>query len=165
MEHTEATARRTHTWTPLADVDVSEIIDLDGLAQLKAYEEGHFPAPPIMSTLGLTVSTEPGSATVEMTVEEFHYNALGVVHGGVVSTLLDTAAGCSVHTTLGVGEAYTSLDLSVKFLRPVTLEAGVVRAVGRVLQRGRRTALAQAQLFDDADRLLAHATSSCMIFR
>ena len=78
--------------------------------------------------------------------------------------MLDTAAGCAVHSTLAVGEGYTSLDLTTKFLRPVTLESGLLTCVGQVLSRGRRTALAQADLTDEAGRLVAHATSSCMIF-
>lgn len=86
------------------------------------------------------------------------------MHGGVFATLLDSAAGCAVQSTLPQGMAYTSLDLTVKFLRPVTVDTGRVRAVGTVISGGRRTALAQAQLVDAADRLLAHATSSCMIF-
>ncbi len=86
------------------------------------------------------------------------------MHGGVISTLLDTAAGCAVHSTLAVGEGYTSLDLTVKFLRPVTVESGLLTCEGTVIQRGRRTALAQAQLSDEQGRLVAHATSSCMIF-
>ena len=96
--------------------------------------------------------------------ERRHYNPIGSVHGGVLATLLDTAAGCSVHSTLAPGELYTSLDLTVKFLRPVTVESGRLRCEGSVLQRGRRTALAQAQLYDAEGRLVAHATSTCMIF-
>ena len=107
---------------------------------------------------------ERGSVSVELTAETRHYNPLGSVHGGVISTLLDTAAGCSVHSTLAVGEGYTSLDLTVKFLRPVTVDSGTAAGGGTVLQRGRRTALAEAQLYDASGRLVAHATSSCMIF-
>ena len=101
---------------------------------------------------------------VELKAEHRHYNPLGSVHGGVISTLLDTAAGCAVHSTLAVGEMYTSLDLTVKFLRPVTVESGTLRAVGTVLQRGRRTALAEAKLYDETGKLVAYASSSCMIF-
>lgn len=165
MIQTEQRSSRTHTWTPPGEVDHSVVAGRDGLGQLQAYEEGLCPPPPIMSTLGMTrLRAERGSVTVEMPAEEFHYNPLGGVHGGVISAILDTAAGCSVHTTLAEGEGYTSLDLTVKFLRPVTVDSGLLRAVGRVIQRGRRTALAQAELFDERERLLAHATSSCMIF-
>jgi uncharacterized protein (TIGR00369 family) len=138
---------------------------MTGYEQLMAMGEGLLPGAPIAETLGMiNFAGDPGAISVELDPELRHYNPLGVVHGGVISTLLDTAAGCSVHSTLQPGEGYTSLDLTVKFLRPVTTESGRLRAVGEVLQRGRRTALAQAQLFDASGKLVAHATSSCMIF-
>lgn len=139
---------------------------MTGLQQLQAMVDGLLPPPPISQTLGMVdfAVLREGSVEVALVPEQRHYNPLGVVHGGVHSTLLDTAAACSVHTTLAVGEAYTSLDLTVKFLKPVTVATGRVRAVGSVLQRGRRTALAQAQLLDDEGTLLAHATSSCLVF-
>ncbi|GAB3994857.1 PaaI family thioesterase [Nocardioides marmoraquaticus] len=139
---------------------------MTGLQQLQAMVDGLLPPPPISQTLGMVdfAVLREGSVEVALVPEQRHYNPLGVVHGGVHSTLLDTAAACSVHTTLAVGEGYTSLDLTVKFLKPVTVATGRVRAVGSVLQRGRRTALAQAQLLDDAGTLLAHATSSCLVF-
>jgi uncharacterized protein (TIGR00369 family) len=107
---------------------------------------------------------EPGAIHVELVPQHRHYNPLGTVHGGVIATLLDTAAACSVHSTLEPGETYTSLDLTVKFLRPVTAASGRLSCEGTVVQRGRRTALAQAQLYDAQRRLVAHATSTCMIF-
>ncbi len=138
---------------------------MSGYEQLMAIGEGLLPPAPIAETLGMVnFGGEIGAISVELDPEVRHYNPLGVVHGGVISTLLDTAAGCSVHSTLEPGEGYTSLDLTVKFLRPVTTESGRLRAVGEVIQRGRRTALAQAQLFDGNGKLVAHATSSCMIF-
>lgn len=107
---------------------------------------------------------EEGSVTLELEPQEFHYNPLGTVHGGVISTLLDTAAACSVHSTLPAGVGYTSMDLNVKFLRAVTVDSGRLTCTGTVLQRGRRTALAEARLTDAAGRLIAHATSSCLLF-
>jgi uncharacterized protein (TIGR00369 family) len=142
-----------------------DLASMDGYEQLVAIGEGLIPGAPIAETLGLiNFSGERGSMAVELDPELRHYNPLGTVHGGVLSTMLDTAAGCSVHSTLKAGEGYTSLDLTVKFLRPVTVQSGRLRAEGTVLQRGRRTALAQAQLFDAAGKLVAHATSTCMIF-
>ncbi|MGN0065111.1 MAG: PaaI family thioesterase [Nocardioides sp.] len=140
--------------------------ELDGYAQLMLMADGVIPPAPIAVTLGMDeFIVERGSVTVTLTPSrERHYNPIGSVHGGVISTLLDTAAACSVHSTLAEGEGYTSLDLTVKFLRTVTEESGQLRCVGRVIQRGRRTALAEAQLFDAAGKLVAHATSSCMIF-
>ncbi len=143
-----------------------DLSTLDGFQQLHAIFDGRLPPPPIAETLGMDgfSLTERGSVSVELVVQHRHYNPIGSVHGGVISALLDTAAGCSVHSTLAPGELYTSLDLSVKFLRPVTVESGRLRCEGSVLQRGRRTALAQAQLYDAERRLVAHATSTCMIF-
>jgi uncharacterized protein (TIGR00369 family) len=82
----------------------------------------------------------------------------------VLATLLDTAAGCSVHSVLPAGVGYTSLDLTTKFLRPVTMASGQLRCVGSVLSKGRRTALGEARLTDADGRLVAHATSSCLLF-
>lgn len=145
-------------------VDLSELLALDGYEQLSAFTDGRFPPAPIGHTLGMgNFVVERGSVSVELKAEERHYNPLGTVHGGVISTLLDTAAGCSVHSTLAVGETYTSLDLTVKFLRAVTVDSGTLRAVGTVIQRGRRTALAEAKLYDEAGKLVAYASSSCMI--
>ncbi len=160
-----ATQTRTFTWTSPGQVDLDALLQMTGLEQLQAMREGAMPHPPIMDTLGVTeLVPEAGRVVVTMPAAEFHYNPLGSVHGGVISTLLDTAAACAVHTTLAVGELYTSVDLTVKFLRPVTVDSGVLTCEGTVIQRGRRTALAQAQLTDGAGRLVAHATSTCMIF-
>ena len=138
---------------------------MDGFEQLEAMMDGRLPPAPIAETVGLVnFGGERGAIHVELVPEGRHYNPLGTVHGGVISTLLDTAAGCSVHSTLAVGEGYTSLDLTVKFLRPATVASGLLRAEGRVIHRGRRTALAEAQVVDAHGKLVAHATSSCMIF-
>ncbi|MBU2697840.1 PaaI family thioesterase [Pimelobacter sp. 30-1] len=140
--------------------------ELDGLAQLEAMRDGLIPAAPIAETLGFAGFDVPerGTAIFELDPELRHYNPIGSVHGGVYATLLDSACGCAVHSTLAVGEGYTSLDLTVKFLRAVTVDSGRLRAVGTVLQRGRRTALAEAKLYDGSGKLVAYASSSCMIF-
>jgi uncharacterized protein (TIGR00369 family) len=159
------TETREVTWALPGQGDFEALSNLDGLGQLRAIEQGLMPPPPVMNTIDMNMfHAERGTVTCGMKVETFHYNPLGGVHGGMISTLLDTAAGCSVHSTLEVGEGYTSLDLTVKFLRPVTVDSGQLTCVGKVLSRGRRTALAEAQLFDENGKLLAHATSSCMIF-
>ena len=158
------TESRTFSWASPGQADLSSLIELDGLEQLQAMVAGDAPRPPIMDTMGFTgFHPERGRVVVEMPAAEFHYNPLGGVHGGVISTLLDTAAACAVHSTLAAGEIYTSLDLTVKFLRPVTVDSGLLTCEGTVLQRGRRTALAQAQLSDERGKLVAHATSSCLI--
>ena len=151
--------------TQTQQVTLEDLSAMSGIEQLRAMGEGLLPPAPIAATLGLeNFDGEVGAFSVELVPQERHYNPLGSVHGGVLSTMLDTAAACSVHSTLAAGEAYTSLDLTVKFLRPATVASGRLRAEGRVLQRGRRTALAEAQVWDEAGKLVAHATSSCMIF-
>ncbi|MGC0314372.1 PaaI family thioesterase [Kitasatospora acidiphila] len=138
---------------------------LSGLAFLEEMLAGRVPHPPIMAMLGFGLEeVAAGHAVFALEPGEEHYNPIGSVHGGVYATLLDSAAGCAVHSMVPAGMGYTSLDLTVKFLRPMTVDTGKVRAVGKVLSHGRRTALAQAELLDGDDRLLAHATSSCMLF-
>lgn len=144
-----------------------DLASADGLAQLRAMADGRVPPPPVSATLGMENFAVPevGRVSVELVPDPSrHDNPLGTVHGGVLSTLLDTVCGCAVHATLAAGETYTSLDPTVKFLRPATAASGVLRAEGTILQRGRRTALAEGRLTDAAGRLVAHATSSCMIF-
>lgn len=155
---------RTFGWTDPA-MYAALVGRRNGLDLLRAMADGDLPAPPIMQLIDLAkMVVEEGSVTLYLDPQEFHYNPLGSMHGGIISTLLDTAAACSVHSTLPVGIGYTSLDLSVKFLRPITIATGRIICTGSVLQKGRRTALAEARLTDSSDRLLAQATSSCLLF-
>ena len=164
MTQTQVERSRTFSWSDPA-TNAALIGKTSGLALLQAMIAGELAAPPIMHLIDMArMEAEEGRVVVELVPQEFHYNPLGTVHGGVISTLLDTAAACSVHTTLPAGVGYTSLDLNVKFLRPVTVASGTLRCEGTVLQRGRRTALAEARLTDGRDRLIAHATSSCLLF-
>ena len=158
------TRTRTYSWTdPM--VNAAELGRRSGLELLLAMGRGELPAPPIMHTVGIErIEAAEGRVTVYLTAAEYHYNPLGTVHGGVLATVLDTAAACAVHTTLPAGVGYTSLDLSTKFLRPVTVGSGRLRCEGIVLSRGRTTALSEAKLYDSEDRLLAHATSTCLLF-
>ncbi|WP_155372355.1 PaaI family thioesterase [Catellatospora vulcania] len=155
---------RTFSWSDPRR-NAAELGRLSGLELLHAMSRGELPAPPVMHLLGMDgVQAEEGRVVVTMRAQEFHYNPLGGVHGGILATLLDTAAACAVHSTLPAGVGYTSLDLTTKFLRPVSVDSGLLRCEGTVISRGRRTALAQAQLTDAQGRLLAHATSTCLIF-
>jgi uncharacterized protein (TIGR00369 family) len=160
-----ASRRRTYQWAdPLVAAAAGGT--MDGLSVMRAMAAGELPTPPIAATLGFEVETvEPGVVVFRLTPAEYHYNPIGSVHGGVYATLLDSATGCAVHTMLPVGARYTSLDLNVKFLRRLTVDSGIVRCTGRVVHLGRRTALARAELVDDAGTLLAEATSSCLLTR
>ncbi|MDT0392092.1 PaaI family thioesterase [Streptomyces dubilierae] len=155
---------RTFDWED-PRVSAGAVAQHSGLAFLREILDGRLPAPPLARALGFTLEeAEHGRAVFALVPGEEHYNPIGSVHGGVYATLLDSAAGCAVQSALPLGTAYTSIDLNVKFLRPVTVDSGKIRAVGTILNLGRRTALAQAELRDSDDRLLAHATSSCMLF-
>jgi uncharacterized protein (TIGR00369 family) len=146
-------------------VPTDVLLSYDGLSFLKGIIDGSLPPPPIAETLGFDlVSAEPGRAAFECVPKLRHYNPIGVVHGGLAMTLLDSALGCAVMTTLQKGEAYTTLEIKVNLVRAITKDTGLVRAAARLIHRGRTTATADAELRDTAGNLLAHATTTCMIF-
>ncbi|WP_435228555.1 PaaI family thioesterase [Streptomyces sp. Tue6028] len=155
---------RTYDWED-PTISATAVGQGSGLDFLREILAGRVPSPPVGATLGFALEeVDHGRAVFSLVPGEEHYNPIGSVHGGIYATMLDSAAGCAVQSTLPQGMGYTSLDLTVKFLRPITVDTGKVRAVGGVLSSGRRTALAEAQLLDGSDRLLAHATSTCMVF-
>jgi len=159
------TRTRTYSWSdPLATA--AGVGKLSGVDMLQALVRGELPPPPIMQTLGMDgfEVVQEGRCAFTMRAQEFHYNPIGSVHGGVIATLLDSAAGCAVHSTLPAGWGYTSMDLTTKYLRPATVDSGLLRCEGMVINRGRTTALAEARLFDEKGRLLAYASSSCLLF-
>jgi uncharacterized protein (TIGR00369 family) len=156
---------RAYEWDDPA-ISASAARELDGETFLTALLRGSLPPAPIARTLDFApLTVQPGSVVFEFTPAEFHYNPIGTVHGGVLSTLCDSACGCAVQSMLPAGTYYTSLDLSVKFLRPVSSGTGRMTCAGAVTHLGGRSALAEARLTDAAGTLHAHATSSCMIFR
>ena len=137
---------------------------LSGLGFMQALIDGKIPPPPIAQLLNMRpTKADHGLAVFECTPDESVYNPIGLVHGGLVCTLADSAAGCAVHTTLEPGVGYTSIDITVNYLRPVTLGTGTLVATGRVTKPGRRVALATAEVTDGAGRLVATATSNCLI--
>jgi uncharacterized protein (TIGR00369 family) len=138
---------------------------MSGLEMLTAMIAGNLPGPPIMQTLDFTlIEVEHGRAVFEGNPAFNHYNPLGTVHGGYAATLLDSCMGCSVHTTLPKGVTYTTLEFKVSLVRAITKDTGVVRAEGKLLNAGRRTATAEGRLTDSNGRLLAHGTTTCLIF-
>jgi uncharacterized protein (TIGR00369 family) len=141
--------------------------EMSGLDYMNALIAGRFPPPPIAELMGFTlISVEEGEAVFRGVPGEQHLNPIGSVHGGFAATLLDSALGCAVHTTLPAGVGYSTLELSVNLVRGITPATGPVRASGKVLHLGRRTATAEAQLTaEDGGSLLAHAKTTCMILR
>ncbi|HEY0933842.1 MAG TPA: PaaI family thioesterase [Trebonia sp.] len=156
---------RTFTWSDPVAIAAAGA-GMSGAEFFAAIGAGTVPPPPIMQALALDgMAFGDGTATFRLTPQEFHYNPLGTVHGGVFATMLDSACGCAVHTRLPRGVFYTSLDLSVKFLRPVTVATGPITAEGTVVHLGRRTALAEARITDASGKLYVTATSSCILLR
>src|SRR6202021_1618005 len=125
---------------------------------------GSLPPPPMAQLMGFQlVVVERGLVVFECSPDESAYNPIGVVHGGLVCTLADSAAGCAVQSTLEAGVAYTSIDINMTYLRPVTKDSGLLRATGRTTKPGRKVAYATVEVTDGAGKMLAQATSSCLI--
>ncbi len=137
----------------------------DGLGFLKAIIGGALPQPPISELLGFHLAeAETGRAVFEGLPEFRHYNPIGTVHGGLAATLLDSALGCAIFSTLIKGDAWTTLELKINFVRALTKDTGRVRAEGRIIHRGRTLATSEGDIKDSAGKLYAHATTTCMIF-
>ncbi|HEY6024697.1 MAG TPA: PaaI family thioesterase [Pseudolabrys sp.] len=137
----------------------------DGLGFLQAMIAGKVPNPPISELLGFHLTEiEQGRGVFEGVPEFRHYNPIGTVHGGFAATLLDSALGCAIFSTITRGETWTTLELKFNLVRPLTKDTGPVRAEGRIVHRGRTVATAEGDLKDRAGKLYAHATTTCMIF-
>jgi uncharacterized protein (TIGR00369 family) len=136
-----------------------------GIDFVRAIFDGKLPAPPIMQTIEPFDSTaEPGVVVMHSTPGFRHYNPTGSVHGGYAATLLDSAMGLAVHSALPAGSGYTTLEFKVSFIKGMTKDTGPVRTEGRTLNVGRRAATAEARITDAKGRLLAHATTTCLVF-
>jgi uncharacterized protein (TIGR00369 family) len=139
--------------------------ELSGMQVFEAMLAGHLPPAPIAGTLDfMLVHAEPGLAVFQGRPGRAHYNPLGSVHGGWFATLLDSAVGCAVHTTLPAGRGYTTLELKLNLVRALTDRVPLVRAEGRVVHAGRQVATAEGRLVGHDGRLYAHATTTCLVF-
>jgi uncharacterized protein (TIGR00369 family) len=158
-----ASRTRVVTWKEPV-VDVAEIAAMSGMDYLQhLLDSGR--APPISALLDFRlVRIAPGVAVFAGTPSEFHYNPIGAVHGGFAATLLDSALGCSIHTTLKPGLAYTTIELKVNYVRPLRMTTGIVSCEGQVIHVGSRIATAEARLTDAAGKLYAHGSTTCLIF-
>ena len=160
----EAAARRTHLLSPgVARPD--QVAGLSGLQFFQAIFDGQLPPPPIGETMDfLPIEMSHGRAVFQGTPLLRHYNPLGTVHGGWIATLLDSCVGCSVHTTLAAGKAYTTAELKINYVRAVTQRVPVLRAIGSVIHVGGRMATAEGRLVGPDGKLYAHASTTCFIF-
>jgi uncharacterized protein (TIGR00369 family) len=156
---------RTVTWEdPVASA--ARGARLSGIEYLNKIAAGEIPPPPMAVLLGFELDTvEEGRAVFAVTPAEFHYNPIGVVHGGLAATLLDSAMGCAVHSTLPAGAGYTTLEFKVNFARAITGDTGRVVCEATVIHRGRTVATAEGRVTAEATgKLLAHGTTTCLIF-
>jgi uncharacterized protein (TIGR00369 family) len=110
------------------------------------------------------VEVDFGRAVFSLDVGEHLYNPIGSVHGGIFCTLLDSAMGCAVHSTLPLGQAYTTLELKVNLVKPLRLSTRTVRCEGKIMSSGRRVATASGQIVGPDGVLYAHGTTTCLIF-
>ncbi|CCQ44613.1 uncharacterized 1 domain protein [Pseudarthrobacter siccitolerans] len=159
-------AERTETFSWVDPrVGLEHLPRLSGFEYLCGMRDGSIPRPPMASLMNLALTAvETGRVEFECRPGEAHYNPLGVVHGGLACTLLDTVVGCAAHSTLPLGFGYTSIDLSVSYLRPITLKHTVLRAEGTVVKQGQRVIFAEGRIAGPGGELLATATSSLLIF-
>lgn len=164
MTETSPTARSRTLHYDVPSRDTRALFAHSGLEQLQSMAEGRRPAPPISSHIDLEfVSVADGDVVMTAVPDESHYNPIGSIHGGFFATLLDSACGCAVHSTLPAGVGYTSLEIKVSFLRPITADTGTVTAHGWITRRGRNAAFAEADIRDNDGRVLATATSTCLV--
>ena len=165
MTEKDSNRTRTVSWEdprPLAQAGQ----EVSGLEFLQRIVNGELPPPPLARLLNFDlVELGEGQAVFAVDPEEYHYNPIGVVHGGLAATLLDSAMGCAIHSTLPAGAGYTTLEIKVNFIRAMTAETGRVRCEARIIHVGGRTATAEGRIIDHAGKLYAHGTTTCLIVR
>ncbi len=155
---------RTVTWEdPLVGAALAKT--MSGLEYMQGLLDGSIPEPPIVNLMKMRpVGVEAGKVTFTCDPDESHYNPIGTVHGGLVCTLLDSVLGCAVQTTLPKGQGYTSLEIKISYLRPVTADTGQLTAVGIVTKPGSRAAFADGTVHDSNGKLIATASSTLLVF-
>lgn len=155
---------RRYTWEDprLLAVAAQQVSGREFLDQIS---NGTLAVPPVCETTGIYPGkVGEGTATFTLEPAEWHYNPIGSVHGGILSTLADSALGCAVHSALPAGTGYTSLDLTIKFTRAATVDSGLLTCEGRVVTMGRRAATAEATITDAGGRIIGHAVTTCLLF-
>lgn len=163
-EQTFPARTRTITWDD-PRIGAWAAPTMRGLDYLRAMMRGDVPPPPIAQLMDFTLAEiEEGRAVFTVVPAEYHYNPIGVVHGGLAATLCDSAMGCAIHSTLPAGADYTTLELKINFVRAMTDRTGVVSCGATVIYDGKRVATAEARVVDAAGKLYAHATTTYMIF-
>lgn len=146
-------------------LSLDDVRAVDGLTLFKGVMAGRYPAPPIARAIGFEIAeVELGHVVFTYTPLADHLNPLGSIHGGIAATMLDGVMGCCIHTMLKAGIGYTTLEIKVNYVRAMTEKTGKVRAEGKVINVGSRIGTSEGRLYDSKDRLLAHGTTTCLIF-
>jgi uncharacterized protein (TIGR00369 family) len=159
------TRERSFTWQDPIEL-AKAARSLPGQEFLKKIAEGELPAPPIGEMMNFALDrVEDGRVVFTVDPAEYHYNPIGVVHGGVAATLLDSAIGCAVHAKLDAGIFYTTLEIKVNFVRAITKDVGRLYCEASLIHLGNRTATAKGRILDSSQRLYAHGTTTCLIQR
>jgi uncharacterized protein (TIGR00369 family) len=139
--------------------------DMTGLEFVQGMIDGTLPHNSMADTLGYRiVEAEKGRVVITAEPKDTHLNPAGTVHGGLAATMLDSCMGLAVHTLLDKGVGSTTLEFKISFVRPITPETGTIRAEGTIVSAGRRVGTAEGRVTDAKGRLLAHATTTCLIF-
>jgi uncharacterized protein (TIGR00369 family) len=147
-------------------IDAERQKQMSGLEFVQGLVDGTLPLNTMAGTLGYDVTeVESGRVVVTTKPNGAHLNPSGTVHGGLAATLLDSCMGLAIRSTLEKGIASTTLEFKISLLRPITPETGAIAAEGRVLSSGRRIGTAEGRITDVQGRLLAHGTTTCLIFR
>ena len=159
---------KSHTFSwqdPLATA--REGINLSGLEFLRRITRGEFPPPPMLTLMNARPSTEleEGRVVFEAEPQEYHYNPIGSVHGGFAATMLDTAMGCAIHTLLPARTGYTTLEIKINYVRPLTGQTGRVFCEGKAVHVGGKIATAEGKITDRDGKLYAHGTTTCLILK
>lgn len=164
--HKSAVERLAGQAVSFGVTDAKSATAMPGIEFLRAMMSGKLPAPPICETLDfILVEAEPGRAVFEGIPSDRFRNPLGTVHGGWMTTLLDSSLGCAVHSTLKAGQGYTTVDLAISFVRAVHQSTGKLRCEGKVIHVGGRIATAEARLVDAEGKLYAHGTTTCLVMQ
>jgi uncharacterized protein (TIGR00369 family) len=162
-EAQEEAARKTMRQPGVARPD--QVAGKSGMEFFAAMFSGELPYPPIGETLDfLPIEMSPGRAVFQGRPLLKHYNPLGTVHGGWFATLLDSCVACSIHTMLPAGKAYTTAELKINIVRPLTTKVPLVRAEGKVIHMGNRMGTADGRIVGPDGKLYAHASTTCFIF-
>ena len=162
---TTDTRERTYSWEG-QDPTLVAAATQDGLSVLRAIGAGTLPLPPAVRTLAIEpVEAEPGRVVFTLEPDEFHLNPFGMVHGGVLAAMMDTAMGCAVHSLLPAAVGYVTGELNVRFLRPALPARGPLLCIGEVVDPGRNAMVASARIVDGDERLIAVAGCTCILKR